>query len=178
MFAKVFEQIFDSSISEDYELRHIFMDLLVLADSDGVLDMTAEALSRRTNIPLKAIKKAIQVLCEPDGQSRSKTDEGRRLKPLDSKREWGWIIVNYGHYRDVRDEDARRAYFRDYMRERRKRVKSVKLCKKVLSPSTNAEAEGEGATKISKKEGVQAGQDLVRSLEKGISNKEPVSEIF
>lgn len=169
MFAKVFEQIFSSSISEDYVLRHVFMDLLVLADSDGVVDMTMEAISRRTNVPLKIVKKCIEELCKPDTKSRSHNDEGRRLKPLDSKREWGWIIVNYEHYRNVRDEDARRAYFRDYMRQRRKRVKSVKLGKHL---STNAEAEGERETKISKKQAARIGQELVRSLEQWDSSKE------
>ena len=45
MFAKVFGQIFDSSIAEDYNCRRMFMDLLVLADSTGAVDMTPEAIS-------------------------------------------------------------------------------------------------------------------------------------
>jgi hypothetical protein len=52
VFAKIFGQIFDSSIAEDYNCRRMFMDLLVLADSDGVVDMTQEAIARRA-VPLK-----------------------------------------------------------------------------------------------------------------------------
>ncbi len=125
MFAKVFEQIFDSSIAEDYNCRRMFMDLLVLADSTGAVDMTLEAISRRTNVPIEEVAKYIKELCEPDAKSRSKMHEGKRLVPLDDQRDWGWLIVNYRHYRQIKDEEARRTYFRNKQREYRK-CKSVK----------------------------------------------------
>jgi hypothetical protein len=40
MFAKIFTQIFDSSIAEDYQTRHVFEDLLKLCDINGVVDIT------------------------------------------------------------------------------------------------------------------------------------------
>lgn len=126
MFAKVFGQIFDSSIAEDYNCRRMFMDLLVLADSDGAVDMTPEAISRRTNVPIDEVQKYIGELCQPDPLSRSKLHEGKRLIPLDSQRGWGWQIVNYAHYREIRDEAARREYFRDKQRERRRKLRGVK----------------------------------------------------
>lgn len=120
MFAKVFTQIFDSSIAEDWKVRHVFEDLLKLADPDGVVDMTAEAIARRTNMPLDMVQSGIEKLSAPDATSRSKEHEGRRIVPLDPGRGWGWIIVNYQHYRTLRDEEARRSYFREYMRDQRK----------------------------------------------------------
>lgn len=123
MFAKVFGQIFDSSIARDYNCRRMFMDLLVLADSDGVVDMTFDAISRRTNVPLDEVKKYIDELCQPDPESRSKVDEGKRLVPIDGARGWGWQIVNYRHYRQIRDEEARRSYFRDQKRKQRRAAK-------------------------------------------------------
>jgi hypothetical protein len=119
VFAKIFSQIFDSSISSDYIVRHTFMDLLVLADRDGVVDMTTDAISRRTNVPEEMIVHAIAKLAAPDAQSRSHEEDGCRLVPIDSHRSWGWQIVNYEHYRNLRDEEARRAYFRDAKREQR-----------------------------------------------------------
>jgi len=119
MFAKIFGQIFDSSIAENYTTRHVFMDLLVLADAEGAVDMTVEAVSRRTNVPLEIVRKAITELLEPDHASRSKELDGRRLEPLEAHRAWGWKIVNYAHYRAILDEDARRSYFRDYRRRER-----------------------------------------------------------
>lgn len=127
MFAKVFGQIFDSSIAEDYNCRRMFMDLLVLADSDGVVDMTLEAISRRTNVPLPEVTKYLAELQKPDTTSRSKSDEGKRITAIDSQRGWGWQIVNYGHYRKIRDEEARRSYFRDAKRKLRKANKKASL---------------------------------------------------
>lgn len=121
MFAKVFSQIFDSSIAEDYNCRRMFMDLLVLSDSDGVVDMTPEAISRRTNVPMEQVVKYIAELCAPDPASRSKVHEGRRLISLTEDRDWGWRIVNFHHYRKIRDEEARRSYFRDAKRKQRKK---------------------------------------------------------
>lgn len=128
MFAKVFLQIFDSSIADNYKHRHVFMDMLVLADSDGVVDMTAEAISRRTNVPLDEVKDAIVSLGLPDDRSNSTQDGGRRLLPVDERKPWGWQIVNYHHYREIRTEEARREYMRDYRRaEREKKRKKPPL---------------------------------------------------
>jgi hypothetical protein len=126
MFAKVFGQIFDSSIAEDYNCRRMFMDLLVLADPTGAVDMTEDAIARRTNVPVEEVKRYIIELCQPDHKSRSQLEEGKRLIPLDSNREWGWQIVNYAHYRKLRDEEARRTYFRDAQRRYRRRIKDKK----------------------------------------------------
>lgn len=119
MFAKIFAQIFDSSIADNYQHRHVFMDLLVLADSDGVVDMTPEAIARRTNVPLEQVTRSIAALSEPDQRSHSPGDDGRRLLPIDPHRTWGWQIVNYQHYRQIRDEEGRREYFREYRKKER-----------------------------------------------------------
>ena len=119
VFAKIFEQIFDSSIADDYVVRHVFMDLLVLADRDGVVDMTLQAISRRTNVPVEIVTHCVELLASPDNRSRSDLEGGARIVLLDSHRDWGWQIVNYDHYRQIRDEESRKAYFRDYKRSYR-----------------------------------------------------------
>lgn len=121
MYAKIFAQIFDSSIAENYAVRHVFEDLLKLADQTGVVDMTMEAIARRTNGPIDTIRMAIDELSKPDSTSRSKLHGGRRIIPLDSNRNWGWIIVNYEHYREIQDEQTRKSYFRDAKRRQRER---------------------------------------------------------
>jgi hypothetical protein len=108
MFAKVFEQIFDSSIAEDWKVRLVFEDLLILADINGVVDKTPEAISRRTNVPLDVVQQAISVLESPDHRSRRPDNEGRRIQRLDDHREWGWFIVNYDYYRKIASEEQRR----------------------------------------------------------------------
>src|SRR5882672_10797967 len=131
MFAKVFEQIYDSSIAEDYNCRRMFMDLLVLADPTVCVDMTLEAIARRTNVPFAEVVKYVTQLCEPDQKSRSKLEEGKRLVPLDKHRDWGWKIVNYQHYRRIKDEEARRSYFRDAKRKDRAKKKKAEVQEEV-----------------------------------------------
>lgn len=114
MFAKIFSQIFDSTIAQNYRHRHVFMDLLVLADVDGCVNKTVEAIARNTNAPLQEVQEAIDALCSPDPHSQNKEHEGRRLVPIEEGRSWGWRIVSYQHYRAIRDEEQRRQYHRDY----------------------------------------------------------------
>jgi hypothetical protein len=136
MFAKIYAQIFDSSIAENYELRHFFEDMLKLADCTGVVDMTAPAIARRINLDLQKVLEFLRLLQEPDPTSRSKEHEGRRLVPLDSHRDWGWILVNYVHYRNLRDEAAKREFFRDAKRKQREKQK-----KKPRKGLTNADGQ-------------------------------------
>lgn len=119
MFAKVFAQIFDSSIAENYQVRLVFEDFLKLADSDGVVDMTHEAICRRTNVPLEIVKEGIAILEAPDPRSRTPDFDGRRIIRLDQHRDWGWRIVNYTKFREIRDENGRREYRAKWMREKR-----------------------------------------------------------
>lgn len=108
MFAKVFAQIFDSSIAEDHTVRHVFMDLLALADVNGVVDMTHSAISRRTNVPQEIVNHAISQLEAPDPESRNPCAEGRRIIKLDAARDWGWFIINYDYYHKIASEEQRR----------------------------------------------------------------------
>lgn len=138
MYAKVFQQIYDSSIADDWEVRVVFIDLLILADRDGFIDMTQEAIAARTRMPLEMVNNAINLLTEPDKKSRTPDQDGRRLIPIDPRRGWGWKIVNYERYRNIRDENDRKSYMRNYMREYRKKeldapVNSVNNVNKMLA---------------------------------------------
>lgn len=125
MYVKVFAQILDSSIADDHLTRWVFEDLLKLADQDGVVDMTLGAISRRTNVPVDIVTKGVEKLMEPDPTSRSLDEQGRRIVPIDPNRPWGWQIVNYLHYRNIRDGEERKAYFRERKRVQRSQSKNV-----------------------------------------------------
>ncbi len=100
-----------------------FQQLIILADKEGVVDMTPDALARRTTIPLEIIEKGIDALELPDPDSRSPDEEGRRIVRLSDDRSWGWRIVNYDHYRKLRSEEERREYHKLYARKRRASTK-------------------------------------------------------
>ena len=117
MYAKVFAQILDSSIADDYQLRHFFTDMLVLADINGVVDMTPTAIAARTRIPVEKVTVFLAQLEAPDAESRSPESEGRRIVRLDKHRTWGWIIVNYDKFRKTASDEQRREKTADRVRK-------------------------------------------------------------
>ena len=96
-FVKVYTAILDSSIARNVRVRHVFEDLLKLARPDGTIDMTLDAIARRTGEDPEIVAAAIEELCAPDAESRTEEFEGRRLIPL-AGRAFGWWIVNYRKY--------------------------------------------------------------------------------
>lgn len=108
-----------------WEALVTFQQFVILADRDGVVDMTAQAISRETTIPIRIINKGIEALEQPDPESRTPTEDGRRIVRLSESRSWGWKVTNYEYYRKLRSEDERREYHRQYWRE--KRSKTAKL---------------------------------------------------
>lgn len=144
MYAKIFSQIYDSSIADDWQVRVVFEDLLVLANSEGIVDMTPQAIAARTRIPQEIIDRALVALQSPDPKSRTPDEDGKRLVLLNAHRDWGWQIVNYEKYRGIKCEFDRRTYMRKYMRSKRKGVsktrKTVSLTpsnKTFTSPSSS-----------------------------------------
>jgi hypothetical protein len=121
MYAKIFAQIYDGTLCTNgpWQALVTFQQMLVLADQDGNVDMTAGAIARRTTIPLEIISLGIEELLKPDPESRTPSEEGRRLIPLVADRPWGWRIVNYKHYRVLKREEDRRDYHREYWRKNR-----------------------------------------------------------
>lgn len=128
MYGKIFNRIYDSSIAEHYLTRFVFEDLLILCDKDGVVDMTHEAIARRTNVPLEIVRSAIEELERPDPKSRSTREEGARLKRLDDHRGWGWLIVNHDIYRAMTHDNQ-------YREKTRERVSRFRAKQKESSPT-------------------------------------------
>jgi hypothetical protein len=108
MFAKVFAQILDSSLAEDYRVRLVFEDFLKLSDSKGIVDMTPQSIARRTNVPLEIVTTGIAALESPDPSSRTPDEEGRRIVRMDAHRTWGWRIVNFEKYRQSASKEMLR----------------------------------------------------------------------
>lgn len=123
MFVKIFTSILDGSLATDYQTRLVFEDMLKLCDVDGVVDMTAVAISGRTGVPIEIVRKGIAKLEQPDPESRTPDFEGRRIIRIDEHRDWGWMVVNYSKYRAIESAEQRRSKTRERVarfRERRK----------------------------------------------------------
>ena len=124
MYAKVFSQIYDGTLGGDWKALVTFQQLLVLSDERGHCDMTAAAIHRVTGIPLDIIEHGIDKLSEPDSQSRSPAEAGRRIIPIDSNRNWGWLVVNKSYYRDLASLEDKRRKDRDRIADKRNKEKS------------------------------------------------------
>ena len=121
MYGKLFEQMYDGTLATKgpWQALVTFQQLIILANKQGEVDMTADAISRRTTIPIEVIVMGLEALEQPDPDSRTPTEEGKRITRLSDSRDWGWQIVNYTHYRNMRSQEERRTYMREYQRKRR-----------------------------------------------------------
>lgn len=126
LYARVFLQILDSSLAEDWKTRHVFEDILKLVNRDGVCDMTHAAIARRTNVPLEVVAAAIGKLESPDKNSRDSEYEGRRLIRLDDHRDWGWRVANWDKYDAVKNDAEHRAWKSKEMANYRSRLRARK----------------------------------------------------
>lgn len=126
MYGKIFEQIYEGSLYGQWEALVTFQQLIVLAEHpDGIVDMTPAAIAARTSIPLDIIQRGIAYLEQPDAESRTPDEEGRRIIRLSDGRTWGWRITNYPEYNAIRTAEERREYMRLYQQARRAAKKAA-----------------------------------------------------
>lgn len=150
MYGKLFRQMYEGSlVKSGWETLVTFQQLIVLANKHGEVDMTPEAIESVTRIPLKFIIKGLKELSKPDPDSRSPQEQGKRIVLLRPNTKWGWRIVNYEHYRNIRSQEERREYMRDYQAKRRadKKLTSVNNVNTELSMSTKAVSSKQEASK-------------------------------
>lgn len=164
LFAKIFQSIYDSSIAEDWRVRVVFQDMLVLADADGIVDVTPEALARRTNLPLEMVREAIPKLESPDPSSRTPDNEGRRIVRLEAHRQWGWRIVNFAKYREsaskdmlrMAEADRKRAYRAKYGKhpsptpptQQNKIEREIKTCPRTVPEMSGTTQDTDGSSPL------------------------------
>lgn len=127
MYGKVFAQMYEGTLAGHWQAIVTMQQLIVLATKDGVIDMTADAISRRTSIPLDIINAGLEHLAKPDPYSRTPGEDGKRIVPLDAHRPWGWMLVNHGKYRALRNLEEKREADRDRIAEKRKQNSDVAI---------------------------------------------------
>jgi hypothetical protein len=146
VYGKIFDQIYEGTLASrgPWQALVTFQQLIVLANRHGEVDMTADAISRRTTIPLDIIQLGLEALQKNDPESRTPSENGKRITPIEPNRAWGWRIVNYEKYRRIRSEEERREYMRSFMADKRARkragvlapVSSVSPCSKQYAVSS------------------------------------------
>lgn len=134
-FTKLFSSITESTVwYEPDATRLVWITMLAMADRQGRVWASVPGLAGRARVSLKATREALKCFLSPDEDSRTKDFEGRRIEEIDG----GWRLLNHAKYREMRDEEARKAYQREWVKKRRQNKSTVDHD---LPPSTNAEAE-------------------------------------
>lgn len=141
MYGKIFESMYDGTLATDWKAMIVFQQFIVLADREGIVDYTPEALNRRTGIPLDIIEHGIKKLQEPDPFSRSPEFKGCRIALLEDHRPWGWMIVNYAHYCQLASSEDRARQSTERSRKWRETHKSDDA-----TQGTDGDAEGRSGT--------------------------------
>jgi hypothetical protein len=119
MYTKVFRTMYEGTLADNWQALVTFQQLLILANDEGVVDMTISAIHRHTGIPQEILEAGIKVLEAPDHGSRTPDMEGRRIARMDEHRDWGWFLVNFKKYRQMTTREEKKEADRARMRERR-----------------------------------------------------------
>lgn len=126
-YGKVYARITKSTIwSEPYSTRVVWITMLAECDRQGRWLGSIHGLARSANVQLDEARAAIERFQRPDPDSTSPEYEGRRVDVI----EGGWLILNHRKYRDMRDDEARLEYQREWDREHR----ASRSARKSLNP--------------------------------------------
>jgi len=121
-FTKLFSSITKSSIwLEDHETLRVWVTMLALADRNGYVGASVGGLASTARVDREKTREALEKFLAPDPDSRSADYDGRRIELADR----GWNILNYQRFRDMRDEESRREYFREQKRKSRAKAKAA-----------------------------------------------------
>jgi hypothetical protein len=125
MYAKLFNQVLLSSLTQDQpiENRGVFFMLLAAADKKGYIIGMDSSIARVINVPMDIFSRALAALMEPDPGSQSKDEDGRRIVRLEDAP--GLLIVNYEKYSGIGSDEQRREYFRVKKAESRAKAKAA-----------------------------------------------------
>lgn len=126
-YTPVFDSVFHGTLCGRWPTLPVWLTILPMADRHGHIDMTFQAMSALTGWPIELLRQAVAELMEPDPESRSESEEGRRLVLIDPEnRQWGWRVVNHGRYREkarlIAKDSDRTASGRDADRKRAERA--------------------------------------------------------
>ena len=113
MYGKIFDSMYEGTLYGHWQAIVTLQQMLVLCDSFGTIDMTPQAISGKTSIPLEIIAKGIEVLAAPDPYSRTPGEDGVRIKLMDDHRPWGWYIVNHAKYQMLKTRADKQAADRE-----------------------------------------------------------------
>lgn len=130
MYCKLFASLYQGTLRGKSHEILVFTNMLAHADAEGCVDKHFRAIADEVGLTVDEVKVAVENLESPDPESRSPEMDGRRLLRINDHRAWGWKIVNYGKYREIKNDEDRRKANREAQarwRERQKNKSSVSI---------------------------------------------------
>lgn len=122
-YTKLFGSLITSTIwREDDKTRILWVTMLALKDRRQIVEGSVPGLADMARMSVDDCRKALAKLSEPDPDSRTVENEGRRIRAVDE----GWLILNGEKYREKMGLDERREYQRKYQRQYRAKHKQGK----------------------------------------------------
>jgi hypothetical protein len=120
VYNRLFTKILDSSIwLEADATRIVWITLLAAMDEDGYAAFSCnENLSRRANVPMEALSRALLILESPDQYNPDDEFDGRRIEKVQG----GWMVLKAPYYRNLLSREIAREQNR--VRVKRHRAKS------------------------------------------------------
>lgn len=150
MYGKVFESIYDGTLAGHWQAIVTMQQLVVLSTQDGVVDMTPDAIARRTSIPLEIITAGLEHLAKPDPYTRTPGEDGRRIVLIDDHRPWGWRLVNHAKYRALRNMEQKHEADRQRMAKKRRQNNGVAIGRHSVAEVAHTDADTDTDTKKNK----------------------------
>lgn len=132
MYGKHFQSTYSGSMVGCGPTVFAVWGYVIAHTRDSMVELNPSVLAAIIGCSVDEILTAIEVLLSPDPRSRTKDHDGRRLV---RHTEFLFFVPTYEKYRNIRNEEERRKYMRDYMRKYR-----VNTCK---PPLAQAEADSE-----------------------------------
>jgi len=115
-FVKLHDTILGSTVwAYPPDVVKIWITLLVLCDSEGVVSSRAPGIAHMARLTLEQTEAALKIFREPDHYSTTQENEGRRIV----ESEQGWSILNYKKYRAKLSAESEKQRKRDWARKNR-----------------------------------------------------------
>jgi hypothetical protein len=119
-FTKVFDSMLDSTVwLEPNPTRLLWVTMMLMADQDGIVSASVPGLAHRARITREECEAGLKRFMEPDADSRTPDDDGRRIRKVDG----GWQLVNHAKYRRLMSPEDQKEKAR--LRKRRQRAKEA-----------------------------------------------------
>jgi hypothetical protein len=108
LYAKVFSSLYQGTLRGNSHGILVFTNLLAHCDKEGHVDVHPRAIAEEVGLTIEQVRATLLELEGPDEESRTPDEGGRRIIRLDEHRAWGWRVVNYVKYREIKNEEDRR----------------------------------------------------------------------